>query len=256
MEYHQACNHPLLSEIKNNRLAHAYLFSGPKETNQVITAKNFIKAIIKADSVAAKRIDEDDFLDLLYITKQQKNEITIDAIRAAQDFFYQTSAEGKHKFVIIDLVEDLNVNAANALLKILEEPSQNTHLFLISNGFYKVLPTIRSRCRIIRFNPVNDKFENNELYDQIKQLILEFNIIAFNKFADNLGKKSSQQWNDIKDLILVILSEFIKKSAAAKLDSWFNIYDDLNKLFTCEAIYNLDRKQVLLISIQSIKEKL
>lgn len=256
IEYHLACNHPLLNEIKNNRLAHAYLFSGPKETKQVITAKNFIKTIIKADNATAKRIDEDNFLDLLYITKQQKNEITIDAIRAAQDFFHQTGAEGKHKFVIIDLVEDLNINAANALLKILEEPSQNTHLFLISNGFHKVLPTIRSRCRIIRFNPIEERFKNNELYDQIKNLILEQDIIAFNKFAVNLGKNSNQQWDDIKDLILVILSEFIKKSAAEKLEVWFDIYDDLNKLFTDEEVYNLDRKQVLLIAIQSIKAKL
>lgn len=256
IEYRQACNHPLLNEIKNNRLAHAYLFSGSKEVDKVITAKNFIKHIIKADNVTAKKIDEDNFLDLLYITKQQKNEITIDAIRVAQDFFYQTGAEGKHKFVIIDLIDDLNINASNALLKILEEPCQNTHLFLVSNGFYKVLPTIRSRCRIIRFNPVKCLANDNALYDQIKKLILEYNIVAFNKFADNLGKNFSQQWDDVKDLILVILSEFIKKSAAGKLESWFILYDELNKLFADEAIYNLDRKQVLLIAIESIKEKL
>ena len=67
-----------------------------------------------------------------------------------------SSSDGGKRVVIIDCVEDMNASAANAVLKVLEEPPRETYLFLISHQPAQLLPTIRSRCRTIDLRPLND----------------------------------------------------------------------------------------------------
>ncbi len=220
----------LVRDHTTNHMAHAYLFTGPQGLGKASTAKEYIKYLLQANNVLAKRIDENNFLDLLYLSKQDKNEITIDLIRKAHDFFNQTPAECQYKFVIIDPADDLNLNAANALLKIIEEPKQNTYLFLISHIPHKILATIRSRCRIISFKPlkhgidceledlvagspgkalVYNKLNAMKLYKQLLELIQGNDIITFNKFADSLNK-NPEQWNLVTDLLFYILHRCTK----------------------------------------------
>ncbi len=76
-----------------------------------------------------------------------RSEIVIEDVRAAIDFLRLTPAEGAWRVLIVDAADDLNRNAANALLKILEEPRPRTVLILVSHAPGRLLPTIRSRCR-------------------------------------------------------------------------------------------------------------
>lgn len=87
-------------------------------------------------------------------TKRLKAQITVDEVRRLKAFFALSSADGGHRVVIVDSADDMNVNAANALLKLLEEPPARTTLLLISHQPSRLLPTIRSRCRTLRLSPL------------------------------------------------------------------------------------------------------
>lgn len=86
--------------------------------------------------------------------KRFKANIGVEDIRAMSGFFGLTNTEGGRRVVILDAADDMNVNAANALLKILEEPPQDAILLLISHQPSGLLPTIRSRCRVLRCAPL------------------------------------------------------------------------------------------------------
>lgn len=82
--------------------------------------------------------------------KRFKKGITVDEARRLKGFFNLSSADGGRRVVIVDSADDLNVNAANALLKLLEEPPEDVTILLVSHQPSRLLPTIRSRCRELR----------------------------------------------------------------------------------------------------------
>ena len=85
-----------------------------------------------------------------------RSEIVVDDVRAIADFLRLTPAEGGWRVVVVDGAEFLNRNAANALLKILEEPPQKAVLLLACAAPGRLLPTIRSRCRPLRLAALDD----------------------------------------------------------------------------------------------------
>ena len=88
--------------------------------------------------------------------KKLRQEITVDATRRLKEFFALSSAEGGRRVVIVDAADEMNRSAANALLKLLEEPPANATLLLISHSPARLLPTIRSRCRTLRLRPLGE----------------------------------------------------------------------------------------------------
>ncbi|MCP4314869.1 MAG: DNA polymerase III subunit delta' [Hyphomicrobiales bacterium] len=88
-------------------------------------------------------------------TGRVKSAITVDEVRRAGHFLSQTSGTGNWRIVMIDPADDMNRSAANAILKILEEPPKKTVFFVLSHAPGKLLPTIRSRCMPLRLSPLN-----------------------------------------------------------------------------------------------------
>lgn len=87
-------------------------------------------------------------------TKRMRKQIVVDDIRALNGFFQMSAADGGRRVVIIDDADEMNPNAANALLKMLEEPPERATLLLLSHQPSSLLPTIRSRCRTLRLSPL------------------------------------------------------------------------------------------------------
>lgn len=86
--------------------------------------------------------------DYLYLTPEKDNgTITVDAIRSIHAFCAQTSHSGQHRIIVISPADSMNISAANALLKILEEPPVQCLFFLIAHQIDSLLPTIKSRCQ-------------------------------------------------------------------------------------------------------------
>jgi DNA polymerase-3 subunit delta' len=133
----------LLTAHHNQKLPHAILISGKKGIGKATFAHDLALQITNLKSSANP--------DILLIEKEaEKREINVEKIRSIKDFANQTAAISKDKFIIIDSACELNKSAANALLKILEEPQKNNFLILIAHNLNRVLPTIKSRCQIIK----------------------------------------------------------------------------------------------------------
>jgi DNA polymerase-3 subunit delta' len=87
-------------------------------------------------------------------TGRAKSAITVDEVRRAGKFFSQTSGTGNWRIVVIDPADDMNRNAANAILKILEEPPKRALFLVLSHAPGRLLPTIRSRCLPLKLSPL------------------------------------------------------------------------------------------------------
>lgn len=88
-------------------------------------------------------------------TKRLRDQIVVDDVRKLNKFFGLSATDGGRRIVIVDSADEMNASAANALLKMLEEPPARTTLLLISHQPSRLLPTIRSRCRTLRLSPLN-----------------------------------------------------------------------------------------------------
>ncbi len=88
--------------------------------------------------------------------KRMRSEIIVDDVRRVSAFFGLTPAEGDWRVVVVDSADEMNRNAANALLKVLEEPPRRAVLLLVSHGPGRLAPTIRSRCRRLVLEPLGD----------------------------------------------------------------------------------------------------
>lgn len=114
---------------------------------------------MSADEPLFRRIAAGSHADLLTITPAydakkhvEKSTIGVDEARKIPEFLSLTPAEGAWRVVIVDAVDQLNVNAANALLKILEEPPERAILLLVCHSPGGILPTIKSRCRTFKLS--------------------------------------------------------------------------------------------------------
>lgn len=154
--------------LENNRFFHAYLLSGPTGTPIFEIAKFLSKCLLnnkhelkEEDNIISKTVENRTYPDLIIIDTK-KEQVKIDDIRRIEDKFSQTSINQLGiKIYIINLIENLRPNEANALLKFLEEPLDNTYAILTTENEYSILPTILSRTEIVRFSSVN----KNDLID-------------------------------------------------------------------------------------------
>ena len=155
--------------LENNRFFHAYLLSGPTGTPIFEIAKFLSKCLLnnkhelkEEDNIISKTVENGTYPDLIIIDTK-KEQVKIDDIRRIEDKFSQTSINQLGiKIYIINLIENLRPNEANALLKFLEEPLDNTYAILTTENEYSILPTILSRTEIVRFSSVN----KNDLIDE------------------------------------------------------------------------------------------
>lgn len=176
---HEAERSFLLQQLESGRMHHALLFEGPEGIGKAGLAFHFAYHILAghgetemqnsawrkpyAESPVWRKIGQDSHPSLLYIRRSQdiktrklRSAITVDDVRRVSRFLQQTAADSGSRIVIIDSADDMNRNAANALLKTLEEPPNKALFILISHNSGRLLPTVRSRCQHIRFKPLSE----------------------------------------------------------------------------------------------------
>lgn len=154
----------LRNALRTRRLAHAYLFVGPEGVGKRLTALTLIKAMncqsppATGDSCercpTCLKVNTSNHADVILLEPEGEM-IKIDQIRDMQKRLRFRPMEGGRRACIIDCADRLNEAAANALLKTLEEPPQETHFFVITARPHRLLPTILSRCQWIKFKPLS-----------------------------------------------------------------------------------------------------
>ena len=177
---HAEAEQALLASYQSGRVPHAWLIGGPPGIGKATLAYRFARFVLahpdpgasevqKARSLAidpehavARRIAaqaQGDLLVLERVVNEQTGKlytvIRVEDVRRSVSFFGSTAGEGGWRVAIVDSVDDLQREGANALLKVLEEPPERALLLLVSNAPGRVLPTIRSRCRRLLLRPLD-----------------------------------------------------------------------------------------------------
>lgn len=179
---HAGAEQALLEAYKSGRMAHAWLIGGPPGIGKATLAFRFARFVLAHPDPAGREvqnakslaIDPDhpvarrmtaqgqpDFFLLERVINEQTGklytQIRVDDVRKMVAFFAATAREGGWRVAIVDSVDELAREGANALLKVLEEPPARGLLLLVSNSPGRELPTIRSRCRRLLLRPLPDE---------------------------------------------------------------------------------------------------
>jgi len=178
---HERAEAEMLSAYREGRLAHAWLIAGKEGTGKATLAWAFARFVLANPDPAAKAVREARDLhvdpnhsaarllaqlahpDFALIrrewepaAKRLATEISVEAVRQGLQVFQLSAAFGGWRVAIVDCAEDLNRSSANALLKLVEEPPERSLILIVSHRPGQLLPTIRSRCRRLRLDPLSE----------------------------------------------------------------------------------------------------
>lgn len=171
---HEMAVKALFHAAQAGRLHHGWLLTGPCGIGKATLAYRFARWLlagggskdlsVPVESGVFKRLAANTHPDFFTVerrlnakTERLQSEIVIATIQEASAFMRLTPAEGGWRVVLVDGAEDMNPNAANALLKLLEEPPPRAILLLVSAAPGRLLPTIRSRCRVLPMASLPDQ---------------------------------------------------------------------------------------------------
>lgn len=181
---HAPAEKALLDAWNSGKMAHAWLLCGPKGIGKATLAYRFARFVLagggeggglfgdapssletRPDHPVFRRVAAQGHADLQAVERgwtddkkvKLKTEIVVEDVRGIGHFLSLTPAEGGWRVVIIDSADEMNRNAANAVLKVLEEPPRNALMLLVSHSPGRLLPTIRSRCRRLMLQPLAEE---------------------------------------------------------------------------------------------------
>ena len=151
------------SAFRADRISHSYLISGPAGSG-----KHTLAAILAAAMqctageqrpcgvcLQCRKVFDNVHPDVITVDDPEKKTVSVDLIRRARSDLYILPNEGRRKVYVIPRANDMNANAQNALLKVMEEPPSYGAFLLLSDNPEKLLPTIRSRCVSLRLSPLS-----------------------------------------------------------------------------------------------------
>lgn len=183
---HGSAEEALLSAFASNRLHHGWLISGPEGIGKATLAYRFARFLLSpehqrdpsgksleivGETPTSSQIRAQSHPNLLVLRRQWSSkterfaqDITVGNVRGLRSFLGNTAADAGWRAVVVDRADDLNANAANALLKALEEPPPRCVFLLVSAAPGRLPVTIRSRCRPLMLNPL----ENQDLLKAVR----------------------------------------------------------------------------------------
>lgn len=162
-KYQPVIYQTFLNSLQRGQLSHAYLLSGSNGTPLLEIARFFAKSILCDDPsplacnscITCLRVDDDNYPDF-FVFDGSKSSIKKEAVTTIESSFEKKAFENKGiRIYILHLIENMTIEAINSILKFLEEPGQQIFAFLTTNNENSILPTIISRCQVLRMKLID-----------------------------------------------------------------------------------------------------
>lgn len=209
----------LQNALRTGRVSHAYLFSGPPGSGQMQVALTFAQALfcreLKDDAcgkcLECRKIEHGNHPDL-YVIEPDGASIKIDQVRELQRLFSYRSKAENPKVYIIRQADTMTVQAANSLLKFLEEPQVPAVGILISDNGQALLPTIQSRTQRVPFAPLSPEVLMQELSREGHPAALVRSAVHLASGLDSSREVIQQNWfAEIRNVVLQLVKESMSR---------------------------------------------
>ncbi len=326
-----ATERTLLDAYRSGHMHHAWLIGGPKGIGKATLAYRFARFLLAHPDPASPVVEMATDLsilaghpafrkvmgrahpNLLVLERpfdernhRYKSALTVEEIRRTVAFYGNTGGEAGWRIAIVNSADDMNASAANALLKVLEEPPARALFLIVSHAPGRALPTIRSRCRrldvaelsadriVAALEAGGAKASRADLElaarlaeGSLRRAILlaehggiasyralatllsrlpEIDIAAAHDFADSVtGRSNDDGWDGFRDLVAAWLNRRVRganepetgiplsaATAAAPLERWAEVWENLRTSAALTDEYNLDRKRTVLTILMSL----
>ena len=216
----------IINSIKKDRVSHAYLLQGARGTGKealaLLMAKGFFcneKVGIEACGHCSncRRIVSGNHPDVHWIEPEGQS-IKIEKIKNLQKEFIYSGMESNKKVYILKGADTLTVNAANRILKFLEEPSKETIAIMLTENGRAIIPTIRSRCQVIDLKPLQPQIFQQQLMENgmEKQNAVLISALT-NDLNDALDLNENELFAGTRNLVIQLVEVFIKRPKEAYL---------------------------------------
>ena len=237
----------LKNALATGKIAHAYLFAGPRGTGKTTMAKLFAKALNCEEGIGHQcneckncvQIMEGSHPDVLELDAASNN--GVDEIRELIDKVKYGTILGRYKVYIIDEVHMLSTGAFNALLKTLEEPPEHVIFILATTEPYKILPTILSRCQRYDFNKVSEK----DIKERLKAVLLNEGVEYIEDAVDLIVSLADGGMRDALSILEKVLAYSRNRLNVDDVLNIFALESKEEKIKLIHSIINGDMSDVL-----------
>lgn len=237
----------LQNAVRDEKIAHAYLFTGPRGTGKTTMAKLLAKALNCKheekkpcnECAACLAINEGSFPDVIEIDAASNN--GVDEVRNLIDKVKYAPIEGKYKVYIIDEVHMMSQGAFNALLKTLEEPPAHVIFILATTEPHKVLPTILSRCQRFDFGRISRK----DIEKRIKDVLMQEEISCDDGVIELVSELCDGGMRDALSILDQAIAYAGDSITQEDIRNIYGVISDEEKIMLLEAINENDHQKLL-----------